>query len=67
MFNSSMKESYDNWKLEDVLGQIEWDKAWTLEWIESMIRQELPHLEDEDVEILALQRYEDDYYSEYDF
>lgn len=67
MFNSSMKESYDSWKLEDVLGQIDWDKSFTLEWIESMIRQELPRLEDEDVEILALQRYEDDYYSEYDF
>lgn len=67
MFNSSVKESYDNLKLEDVLGQQDWDRSFEIEWIESMIRQELPHLGDEDVEILALQRYEDGYYSEYDF
>lgn len=67
MWNSSIKESYDSWKLDDVLGQEAWNKVWEMEWIESMIKQDLPHLNDEDVAILAEQRYNDGYYDEYEF
>lgn len=58
---------YDNWKCEDVVGQLAWDEIYLQEWAESLIRQEHPNMDDEDVTILAQHRLETGYYDDVEF
>jgi hypothetical protein len=58
---------YDDWLTTDVVGQLAWKELYEFEWIESLIRTEHPHLDDEDVAILAEERQRNGYYSQYDF
>lgn len=67
MLGSSVWDNYDQWKLTDVEGQRAWDEVFKLEWAESLVKQEFPHLSDDDVLIIAEQRLESGYYTEYDF
>jgi hypothetical protein len=58
---------YDDWRTTDVVGQLAWDEIWLQEWAESLIRQEHPNMEDEDVALLAQHRLETGYYDDVDF
>ena len=58
---------YDDWKCEDVVGQLAWDAIFLQEWAESLIRQENPHLSEDDITILAQHRLETGYYNNVDF
>jgi hypothetical protein len=59
--------NYDHWKTTDVESQIAWDAIFLQEWAESLIRQENPHLSEDDITILAEHRLETGYYNSYDF
>lgn len=58
---------YDTWLTTDVVGDLAWKELYEFEWIESLIRTEHPHLDDEDVAILAEERQRNGYYSNVDF
>jgi hypothetical protein len=58
---------YDDWRTTDVVGQLAWDEIYLQEWAESLIRQENPHLSEDDITILAEHRLETGYYANYDF
>ncbi len=58
---------YDDWLTTDVVGQLAWDAIFLQEWAESLIRQENPHLSEDDITILAEHRLETGYYSNVDF
>jgi hypothetical protein len=58
---------YDTWLTTDVVGQLAWDEIYLQEWAESLIRQENPHLSEDDITILAEHRLETGYYNHVEF
>ena len=60
-------EQYDDWKWTDTEGQLAWSKVYELEWAESLVKQEFPYMNDEDVEIMAQHRIDNGYYATLDF
>jgi hypothetical protein len=58
---------YDNWKCNDVVGQLAWDTLFQLEWAESLIRQEHPSMDEYDIHLLATERLANGYYDTLDF
>lgn len=60
-------EQYDDWKWTDTEGQLAWDAIYNREWAESLVRQEFPHMHEEDVEIMAQHRIDNGYYATLDF
>ena len=62
---------YDNWKCTDLAEEqaafSEFKFESELNWIKSHIELEFPYLSEEDVEILAHERYESCYYDVYEF
>jgi hypothetical protein len=58
---------YDDCRTTDVVGQLAWDEIYLQEWAESLIRQENPHLSEDDITILAEHRLETGYYDDVDF
>lgn len=58
---------YDDWLTTDVVGQIAWDALFLQEWAESLIRQENPHMSEDDITILAEHRLETGYYNALEF
>jgi hypothetical protein len=59
--------NYDYWKTTDVESQLAWDAIFLQEWAESLIRQENPHLSEDDITILAEHRLETGYYNHVEF
>lgn len=59
--------SYDDWLDTDILGDIEFKEECELEWVKSLVRLDFPHMDEYDVEILAQQRMDTNYYSTLDF
>lgn len=59
--------SYDQWLDTDILGDIEFKEEYELEWVKSLVRLDFPHMDEYDVEILAQQRMDTNYYSTLDF
>lgn len=60
-------DQYDQWKCTDTEGQLAWDKEYELDWVESLVRQEFPHMEDECILELAEERMNSGYYATLDF
>ena len=59
--------SYDDWLNTDIIGDIEFKEEYELEWVKSLVRLDFPHMDEDDVEVLAQQRMDTDYYSTLDF
>ena len=59
--------SYDDWLNTDIIGDIEFKEEYELEWVKSLVRLDVPHMDEDDVEVLAQQRMDTDYYSTLDF
>jgi hypothetical protein len=57
----------DEWKCDDVVGQLAWDAVFQLEWAESLIRQEHPSMDEYDIHLLATERLANGYYDTLDF
>ena len=58
---------YDRWKCEDTVGEALWEEQYLYEWVLSLVKQENPHLDDNDAEHLAEERYYSGYYNDLDF
>lgn len=67
MLGSNIWEQYDDWKCTDTEGQLAWDAIYHREWAESLVRLDFPHMDEDDVEVLAQQRIDTNYYSTLDF
>ena len=59
--------SYDDWLNTDILVDIEFKEECELEWVKSLVRLDFPHMDEDDVEVIAQQRMDTNYYSTLDF
>ena len=64
----NMWEKYDQWLTTDILGERAWREEYEREWAESLVREEFPHIDDEEyISSIAAKRLETGYYDDYDF
>ena len=59
--------NYDHWLDTDILGDIEFKEEYEFEWVKYLVRLDFPYMDEDDVEVLAQQRMDTNYYSALDF